>query len=114
MTRYSVQSRDQIFVKGYSFFPFAKNMGNNTGKNISKNLSGIYTQKLLGHAKQSKFKSASKSKSARLVIKLLIKLRQSQGIHHRTIEKQLQINMIKKYLKKETYLQKKDRKLLII
>ena len=48
MTRYSVQPRDQIFVKGYGFLSFAKNMG----KNISKNLSGKYSQKLLDHAKK--------------------------------------------------------------
>ena len=40
MTRYSVQLRDRIFVKGYGFLSFAKNMGKNIGKNISKNLSG--------------------------------------------------------------------------
>ena len=34
MTRYS----DQLFVKGYGFLPFAKNMNKNIGKNISKNL----------------------------------------------------------------------------
>ena len=39
MTRYSVQPRDQIFVKGYIFLSFAKNMGRNIGKNISINLS---------------------------------------------------------------------------
>ena len=33
MMRYSVQSRDQIFVKGCGFLSFAKSMG----KNISKN-----------------------------------------------------------------------------
>ena len=53
MTRYSVQPRDQIFVKGYGFFSFAKNMGRNIGKNISKNLSSKYSQKLINHAKQS-------------------------------------------------------------
>ena len=53
MTKYSVQPRDQIFVKGYGFLSSAKNMGKNIGKNISKNLSGKYSQKLLDHAKQS-------------------------------------------------------------
>ena len=43
MTRYSVQPRDQIFVKGYGFLSFAKNMGKNIGKNISKNLSGKFS-----------------------------------------------------------------------
>ena len=32
MTQYSVQPRDQIFVKGYGFLTFAK-----MGKNIRKN-----------------------------------------------------------------------------
>ena len=57
MTRYSVQSRDRIFVKGYGFFSFAKNMGGNigknNGKNISKSLSGKYSQKILDHAKKT-------------------------------------------------------------
>ena len=58
MTRYSVQPRDQIFVKGYGFLSFVKNMCKNFGKNISKSLSGKYSpsmlamrQKLLDHAK---------------------------------------------------------------
>ena len=40
MTRYSVQPRDRIFVKGYGLFSFAKNMGKNFSKNIGKSLSG--------------------------------------------------------------------------
>ena len=63
MTRYSVQTRDQLFVKGHGFLSFAKNMTKNIGKNISKNLSGKYSQKRLDHAKQSAidaFKTASK------------------------------------------------------
>ena len=31
--RDSLQPRDRIFVKGYGFLYFAKNNGNNTGKN---------------------------------------------------------------------------------
>ena len=53
MTRYSVQSRDRIFVKGYGFLSFVKNMGKNIGKNISKCLSGKYSQKPLDDAEQS-------------------------------------------------------------
>ena len=40
MTSYSVQPRDWIFVRGYEFLYFAKNMGKNIDKNICKNLSG--------------------------------------------------------------------------
>ena len=38
MTRYSVQTRDLIFVKGYGFSAFAKNACRNIAKNISKTL----------------------------------------------------------------------------
>ena len=59
--QYSVQPRDRIFVKGYGFLSFAKNMAKSIGTNISKNLRGKYgsgmlavRQKLLDHAKKSK------------------------------------------------------------
>ena len=50
MVRYSVQPRDRILVKCYGFLSFAKNMVKNTGKNIIKNLSGEYSQKLFDYA----------------------------------------------------------------
>ena len=49
MTCYLVQRRDRIFVKGYGFLPFARNIR----KNIGKNVSGKYSQRLLDHAKQA-------------------------------------------------------------
>ena len=45
MMRYSVQPRDQIFIKDSEFLSLAKNMCKNIGKNISKNLSSKYSQK---------------------------------------------------------------------
>ena len=48
MTRYLVQPRDWIFVKGYGFLSFAKNIG----KNISKNLSDKYCQNCLDYAQK--------------------------------------------------------------
>ena len=59
MTPYSVQARDQTFVKGYGFFSFVRNIG----KNIGKSMSGKQGQNLLGHAKKSAtvaLKTASK------------------------------------------------------
>ena len=53
MMHYSVQPRDQIFVKGYQFLSFHGNMGRNISKNINKYLSSKYSQKLIDHAKQS-------------------------------------------------------------
>ena len=43
--RYSVEPRDRVYVKEYEFLSFAKNMG--------KNLSNKYSQKLLDTAKKS-------------------------------------------------------------
>ena len=53
--RYSIESGDRIYVKGYGFLSFAKNMG--------KNLSYKYGQNLLDSAKKSTtdaIKTASK------------------------------------------------------
>ena len=57
MMRYSIQPKNGIFVKGYGFLSFAKNMG----KNIGKSFRGKYSpgmlamrQELLDYAKKSK------------------------------------------------------------
>ena len=53
--RYSTESRDRIYLKGYGFLSFAKNMG--------KSLSNKYGQKRLDSAKKSTtdaIKTASK------------------------------------------------------
>ena len=70
MTRYSVQTRDGIFKKGYRFLSFAKNTDKNIDKNISKNISGKYHQKLLDHAKQSAT-DALKTSSKRVIQKIV-------------------------------------------
>ena len=104
MTQYSVQPRDWIFVKGYGYLVFAKNMG----KNKSRILSFKYSQKLLDHAKQSAT-DALKTSSKRVIQKTAEatreltgnELQKSQENHCKIIQKQLQINMIKNYLKKD-------------
>ena len=53
--RYSLQPRDKVYVKGYGFLSFARNMG--------KSLSSKYSQKILDTAKKSTtnaIKTASK------------------------------------------------------
>ena len=100
-------------------------MGKNIVKNISKNLSGNYRQKLFDHTKQSAtdaLKTISKraiqktAKATAYLIgnKIAHRITKSQNLYHRMIQKQLQMSMIKKYLKKDIYLRKKDRKLLMI
>ena len=82
------------------------------GKHFGKN---IYRQKHLDHAKQpatDALKTSSKRVLQKtLVIKLLIELQKFQKIHNKINQRQLQICMIMKYLKKNMYLQKKDKKL---
>ena len=53
MTHYSIELRDRMFVKGYGFLSFTKNMGKNLGKNISKSVSNKYNRKPFDHAKKS-------------------------------------------------------------
>ena len=43
LTRYSIEPRDRIFVKGYRFLSSAENIV----KNIGKNLSGNYSPRML-------------------------------------------------------------------
>ena len=96
------------------FYFFAKNMDKFIGKNISKNLSGKYRLKLFDHAKQSTT-DVLKNSSKRVIqetaevtgdfIGNKIANRITKG--SKTLEK-------KEYLKKDIYLQKKDRKLLMI
>ena len=53
MTHFSVQQRGQIFVKGYGFLSFTKNMGKHIGKIICKSLRSKCRQKRLDHSKKS-------------------------------------------------------------
>ena len=52
MMRYSVQPRDQILVKGDWSLYLMKMWEKNIGKDISKNLTSKYSQKLLDHPKR--------------------------------------------------------------
>ena len=102
-----------------------------SGKNTSKSLSAKYTlgmlairQKLIDHTKQSAT-DALKTSSKRVIQKtaeatgILIgnkianKTMEVSKIYNRIIHRQLQMSMIKKYLKKNMYLQKKDKKLMM-
>ena len=90
-------------------------MDKNIGKNISKNLSSKYSQRLLDYAKQSAT-DVLKTTSKRVIQKIaeanddLIgnKIGKSQEVQSIIIQEQLQTNMIRKYLKKDIYFQKKD------
>ena len=69
--RYLVQPRDQIFVEGYGFLSFAKNMGKIVRKNINKNSIGKYSQKPLN-------RSESPQQNFKLIQKESLKKQQKQ------------------------------------
>ena len=101
---------------------FAKNIGKNIDKNISKKLSGKYCQKLLDHTKQS-ITDVAKNVSKRKIPEATGDLIGNTTVDWITkVSKtspqdslgQLNMSMIKKYLKKEIYLKETDRKLLMI
>ena len=63
--------------------------------------------------KKDPFKKQQKEPVIWSVIKLESKLQNFWKIHNKILQRQLQMSMIKKYLKKVMYLQKKDEKLLM-
>ena len=120
--RYSIEPRDRIYVKGYGFLSFAKNMG--------KSLSNKYGQKFIDNAKKSRtdaIKTASKraiqktaeatgdlignkiaNKITRVSKKSAMELH-SKELPNNEIEEDVEIATIII----NTYLQKKDSKLLM-
>ena len=119
--RYSIDPRDRIYVKEYGFLSFAKNMG--------KRLSNKYSQKLLDSTKQSTTdaikaasKRAIKKKTAeatgdlignRIADKITIvsKKKSAKELHNNDQTKDEDVEITT--LRKDTYLPKKDNKLLM-
>ena len=99
---------------------FAKNMDKYVGKNISKNESGKYSQNLLDRIKQSAT-DALKMSSKRVIqkttettgdlidSKIANTITKIHKISPQNNSETSQMNLIKKCLKKDIYLQKKDR-----
>ena len=107
---YSIESRDRIYVKGYGFLSFAKNMGTH--------LSNKYSQTLFDSAQKSTvdaLKTASKraihkkAEAAGDLIgnKIADKLQMHQNLQKSYIHKVIWIKQI--YQKKYIYLKKKKK-----
>ena len=109
--RYSVEPTDRIYVKGYGFLSFAKSMGTH--------LSNKYDQKLLDSAKKSTtdaLKTASKraiSKTAEATGDLIGNKVADKITSVSKMSKNNEANDESQVLKKDTYLRKKDNKLLM-
>ena len=130
MTCKSGQPRDQTIVNGYGFLSFVKIMSKNIGKNISENLSDKSSQKFLDHAKQSDtdwlktalkrvIQGTAEGTGAFIGKKIADKIHEPQKIHHRIhsgiVESKIEnIGFDRKYQKKGIFLQKQDRKILMI
>ena len=125
--RYSIEPRDRIYVKSYGFLFFAKNMGRHANK-VAKSLSNKYGQKLLDSAKKSTadaIKTASKraiQKTAEATgdlignkiadkITSVSKKKSTKELHNNDETKEEDVEITTH--KKDTYLQKKDNKLLM-
>ena len=52
MVAYSILPRNWLFVKGYGFLSFVRNMGENIGKTLSRILGSKYSQKPFNDVKQ--------------------------------------------------------------
>ena len=119
-------------VYSYGFLSFAKNMSKNIGKNTSKSLSGKYSpgmlamrQKLLAYAKKSVtdvFKAASKRAIKKIAEasrdfngnKIGIKITGVSKSQQQNNSETVTTEHDKDILKKDIYLQKIDKKLLMI
>ena len=116
--RYSIESRDGRYVKGYGLLSFAKNIG--------KNISSKYSQKLADSPKKSAT-DAIKTASKRVIQKtaeatgdfignrIADKITSfSTDLHSKKSPKDYtKMKLIVKYQKKHVYLHKKDNKLLM-
>ena len=117
--RYSIEPTERRYVKGYGFLSFAKNIG--------KNLSNKYGQKVVDSAKKSAtdaLKTAGKraiQKTAETTgdlvgNKIADKITSISKKNQQKSSKMMSCNQIKqimKYQKKDIYLHKNDNKLLM-
>ena len=101
--RYSIEPRDRIYVKGYGFLSFARNM--------CKNVSNKYGQKLFDSAKKST-RDAIKAASKRAIRK---RAEATGDVIGNKVEnsKISDSDAEVESPKKDTYLQKKGDKLLM-
>ena len=85
--------------------------------NITRNFLIMLTNLQQGHLKLSQKEQLNNQQTEpviRFIIKLLIKSGKFQNFLNKIIKRQLQMSMIKNYLKKDVHLQEKDKNLLMI
>ena len=104
--RYSIEPR----IKGYGFMSFARNFSDKYSKSLMDK--GIDVSKKFAKTAGKKYlKKQQKRLEIKLVIKLLIRLQVHQKNHK--MKKYSQMKLIIKYQKKDIFLLKKGKKLLM-
>ena len=96
---YSVQLIDRIFVKGYIFLPFAKNMGRNIGKSINKNLQQMrlrLLQKYQFKEMQKQLVICFNNIADALAKSYNDKIKKVSKTYNKIIQRQLKMRMVKK------------------
>ena len=109
--RYSIEPRERRYVKGCGFLSFARNFGTYAAK-VARNMSNKYSQKLIDTAADA-IKTASKraiQKTAEATgdligNKIADKITSASKNH--------KMKLIMKYLKRDIFLQKEDKRLLM-
>ena len=117
---YSIEPRERRYAKGYGFLSFVKNLDTHATK-VAKNLNNKYGQKLADSAKISaidavkvsgkraiqKTAEASGDLVGNLIADKITSISKKQQVNH------TQMWLAMKYQKKDIYLRKKDKKLLM-
>ena len=111
--RYSIEPRERRYVKGYGLLSFARNICTHAAK-VAKNMSNKYNQKLVDTTKKSAtdaIKTASKraiQKTAEATGDLI-----GNKIADKITSASKKSQIIMKYQKKDIFLQKKYKRLLM-
>ena len=127
--RYSIEPRERRYVKGYGFMSFARNFGNKYGKKLMNtaiktgtNFNSKYAKKLTDTAIKTG-KDFAKIAGKKIVHKTAeatgdlignkIADKITSGSKNHKMKKYSQIKLIMKYQKKDIFLLKKGKKLLM-
>ena len=111
--RYSIEPRDRVYVKGYGFMSFAKSMSSKYGKKLVDTAKKSATDAIKTTSKRAKQKTAEATgdlagnKIADKITSVSKKSRKELQ-HNET-----KVDVERATPKKDTYLQKKDNKLLM-
>ena len=117
---YSIEPKERRYVKGYGFLSLAKNMGTHATR-VAKNLNNKYGQKLVDTAKKSatdalkiagkraiqKTAEASGDLVGNFIADKITSISKNPAVNR------TQMWLAMKYQKKDIYLHKKDKKLLM-